>query len=36
MSFSVELCVFGHIHGDGAHMAPQGDFKRRRMPFGGM
>lgn len=25
--FSVEYCVFGHIHGDGAHMAPQGDLK---------
>ena len=25
--FSVGLCVFGHIHGDGAHMAPQGDIK---------
>ena len=25
--FSVELCVFGHIHGDGAHMAPQGQIK---------
>ena len=25
--FAVELCVFGHIHGDGAHMAPQGDLK---------
>lgn len=25
--FSVEVCVFGHIHGDGAHMAPQGLIK---------
>ena len=25
--FSIEICVFGHIHGDGAHMAPQGDLK---------
>jgi uncharacterized protein len=25
--FAVELCVFGHIHGNGAHMAPEGDLK---------
>lgn len=25
--YSIELCVFGHIHGDGAHMAPQGSLK---------
>ena len=25
--FAVELCIFGHIHGDGAHMAPQGQVK---------
>lgn len=25
--FAVEYCVFGHIHGDGAHMAPQGQIK---------
>ena len=25
--FSVEICVFGHIHGDGAHMAPQGNIQ---------
>lgn len=25
--FSVQLCVFGHIHGDGAHMAPQGKIQ---------
>jgi hypothetical protein len=25
--FAVKLCVFGHIHGDAAHMAPQGQIK---------
>ena len=25
--FKVEICVFGHIHGDAAHMAPQGYIK---------
>lgn len=25
--FAVEFCIFGHIHGDGAHMAPQGKLK---------
>ena len=25
--FAVEYCIFGHIHGDGAHMAPQGQLK---------
>ena len=25
--FAVQLCIFGHIHGDGAHMAPQGQIK---------
>lgn len=25
--FAVKLCIFGHIHGDGAHMAPQGQIK---------
>lgn len=25
--YEVEYCVFGHIHGDGAHMAPQGQIK---------
>ena len=25
--FAVEICVFGHIHGDGAHMAPEGCLK---------
>ena len=25
--YAVEICVFGHIHGDGAHMAPQGQIK---------
>ena len=25
--FSVEYCVFGHIHGNGTHMAPEGDLK---------
>ena len=25
--FGVKICVFGHIHGDGAHMAPEGDLK---------
>ncbi|NMC31016.1 MAG: metallophosphoesterase [Veillonellaceae bacterium] len=25
--YEVEYCVFGHIHGDGAHMAPRGQIK---------
>ena len=25
--FAVEYCIFGHIHGDGAHMAPTGQIK---------
>jgi predicted phosphohydrolase len=25
--FAAEFCIFGHIHGDGAHMAPQGQLK---------
>ena len=25
--FEVEFCIFGHIHGDGAHMAPTGQIK---------
>lgn len=25
--FAVETCVYGHIHGNGAHMAPQGMIK---------
>ena len=25
--YNVETCIFGHIHGDGAHMAPRGYIK---------
>ncbi len=25
--YAVEFCIFGHVHGDGAHMAPKGQLK---------